>query len=415
MRRFWLKAMLLTILLPASARAQVSVLGLEADTGAEKMAKWVTDALRSWAKAKGMKLGQAKELLEMKAVFGCMQEKPVCMAQIAKAIKVQRIIFGKVRLKGAKYIVVLKMLDLRSPQNLDTVTQTMPISTATRSSVRLAVARWAASLAGVAQTGKLKIFIRPRGASVSVDNKDLGSVPSRGPMVLDLSPGSHKVTASKAGYQSRTQTVQVVVGSTATIRLTLPKVVEPLRPVPPRPLVRVTPPRPRPDVQPKVDITPTPTKPKRSRAKLWWQIAFYSAAGVAVVLAASAIGTGVKYQSLQKDKDDRIKSLAQDPVANSWVFTGSGDVCNAAKSHDKKTSDLCSDGTKMANITNALWAVAGAFAITAGVFSYFAFFKKYPKEEQETAPDKPRKELGFSIVPEINPKGGAGVNIQLRF
>ena len=187
------------MLLPSTARAQISVLGLESDAGAQKVAKWVTAALRTWVKSKGMTLGPAKDLLEVKAVFGCDRERAKCMAGIARSMNVKKLIFGKVKYRNRRYVIILKMLDMRSPRNLDTVTQTMARSSATRSAVRAAAARWAAKLTGAATMGKLRVVVRPAGARVAVDGKDVGAVPGSGVMMLDLPPGSHKVTVSRSG------------------------------------------------------------------------------------------------------------------------------------------------------------------------------------------------------------------------
>ena len=68
------------------------------------------------------------------------------------------------------------------------------------------------------QTGSLFVRSDPAGAKVLVDNKPAGVTPIT---VLDLSPGSHTVSASTgADGANAKQAVQVEAGATATLRLT---------------------------------------------------------------------------------------------------------------------------------------------------------------------------------------------------
>lgn len=399
--------LVIMLLLPSTARAQISVLGLEADPGAQKVAKWVTTALRTWVKSKGMALGPAKDLLEVKAVFGCERERAKCMAGIARTMKVRKLIFGKVKYRNRRYVVILKMLDMRSPQNLDTVTQTMSRSDATRSAVRAAAARWAAKLTGAATMGKLRVVVRPSGAMVAVDRKDVGRVPGSGVMMLDLPPGSHKVAVSKSGYASTSSRVWIRVGRTLTVKFRMRKIAEPTRPV-----VRPTPPGP---VEPrKPDVVTPPIKPepkkKKTSPKVWWQVAFYSSAGLAVVAAAVAIGTGIKVWSLEDDKKDHLKTL--DPTTP-WI--NDKNVCTSGNT-DATLNGICNKGKNMELATNLMWGVAGVFAAAAGVFSYFAFVKKYPKETEQPAEGAGSKvgPSNISVTPEVWHRG-AGIHARLRF
>jgi hypothetical protein len=323
-------------------------------------------------------------------------------------MNVKKLIFGKVKYRNRRYVIILKMLDMRSPRNLDTVTQTMARSSATRSAVRAAAARWAAKLTGAATMGKLRVVVRPAGAMVAVDGKDVGRVPGSGVMMLDLPPGSHKVTVSRSGYATTSSRVWIRVGRTLTVKFRMRKIAEPTRPV-----VRPTPPGPIEPRKPDVvtpPIKPEPKKKKKTSPKVWWQVAFYSSAGLAVVATAVAIGTGIRVWKLEDDKKNYLKSLSPAP---SWI--NDSNVCNAG-SGDQKLVGICNDGKNMELATNLMWGVAGVFAAAAGVFSYFAFVKKYPKETEQPAEGAGSKvgPTNFSVTPNVWHRG-AGINARLRF
>jgi len=198
------------------------------------------------------------------------------------------------------------------------------------------------------------------------------------------------------------------VGRSVTVRFRLTKSA-----VPPRPVVT----RPEP-VEPRVPpegATPKPKKeePAKKRSpKLWWQIAFYSSAGLAVAMFIGSIVTGKKVLDLQDDKTARLKELRTTNPGASWIY--GSDVCSNAT--DARIVSICNDGEKYANITNGLIVTGSVLAVAAGVFTYFAFIKDYPKEkagaEGASVPGTPGS--NFSLTPEVWQKG-AGVKARLNF
>lgn len=401
------------LLVPATANAQVSVLGLEADQGAEKMAGWVTKAMRYWVRAKGMRLGPEKDAVEVKLVYGCARERPQCMVQIAKAMKVNRLVFGKVRRRGGNYVVVLKHLSLSKPKNLDTLTRRVSVSGATYGSVKAAAAGWLSKLVGTTVTGSLMISAKPTGALLVVDGKQVGLIPDSGRVKLDLPPGKHTVVIRKEGYRELTRTVQVKLGKTSRVEMTMEKVAgEPGVTPRPRPRV-VTRPTPGPTVPPIGEKKEEePTSPK-----VWWQVAFYSSAGIAASLLVASIFTGRKVSDLESQKTSHLKDYqATNPGSSDWVT--SSDVCSQPD-RDAKTRSICQDGKKYATMTNAFLITGGIFAAAAGVFSYFAFIKDYdeeeptPEEDASTVTD-PSTPVRVSVQPSIWGRG-AGMNVRLSF
>lgn len=410
MKRFLILAFLM--MFPATAGAQIAVLGFEAEPGAEDMAKWVSQSLRFWVKARNIKLGPEKDGMEVKLVYGCedVPEKPACMAKIAKAMGVNRLIFGKVRRKGSVYAVTIKSLSMKRPKNLETMSKRVQVSGASYAGVKNIAGGWLDSLLGKAATGTLVITGTPPGAMVSVNGKEVGPLPATGRMELNLPGGSHTISLTKEGFEKSDQSVRIRVGRSRKVSLELKK------------MQGVTP-RPRPedldvkkddhtdkDQEPFVEKKKKPTNPK-----LWWQISFYSTAGVAASLLVASIFTGRKVSDLEGQKTSALKEIrSQDPNAT-WI--SSSDVCSS--SEDSEIDGICKDGKKYANMTNAFLITGGVFAAAAGVLSYFAFVRDYETEESVSAPVSENTTRKTPVRVSANPvmygNTGAGFNLRLDF
>ena len=401
------------VLLPSTAKAQVAVLGFEAEPGAEKMASWVSRALRFWLKARGKKLGPEKDGMEVKLVYGCDRERPKCMAKIAKAMAVRKLIFGKVRRQGKVYVVVIKALDMKRPKNLDTMSKRVQVKGASYPGVKNIAVSWIAGLLGKSTTGTLVIKGSPVGALVVVDGKQVGPLPSSGSMELSLPKGRHKVTLQKEGFKTLTRSVKIRMGGRRVLRVQLkegPGGGTPPTRVEPRVVTRPG------DGQGAGGGTEPPIEKKKEKSnpKMWWQIAFYSSAGVAGALLLASIFTGRRVADLEGDKTARLKDIrSSDPNAG-WI--SASDVCKT--STDPKIDSICKDGKKYANMTNAFLITGGVFAAAAGVLSYFAFVRDYDDDEEPTPEGArvPKKTpVRVSATPVMYGTSGAGVNVRLDF
>src|SRR5215467_15778701 len=88
----------------AQAQTTVAVLGLEPQDGAEALAKELTESLRQRTAAmRGFQLAGQKDLVEIKLVFGCVDEAPSCMAAAGKTLGAHKMLFGTVKKAGNGY------------------------------------------------------------------------------------------------------------------------------------------------------------------------------------------------------------------------------------------------------------------------------------------------------------------------
>src|SRR5262252_9910919 len=156
----------------ARAQTSVAVLGLEPQDGAEGLAKELTDALRQRTSAmRGFVLAGAKDLVEIKLVFGCVDEAPPCMASAGKTLGAHKLLFGTVRKVGNAFKVTLKWVDVGTGKLENQLTETITVDALSRENERGLTSRWLSQLSGVKIGGAVQVAANLDGANVFIDEK----------------------------------------------------------------------------------------------------------------------------------------------------------------------------------------------------------------------------------------------------
>jgi hypothetical protein len=163
----------------------------------------------------------------------------------------------------------------------------------------------------------------------------------------------------------------------------------------------------------------TPPKKKRnapkSKARLWWQIGFYTAVGLTVGFFTA--GGVTAYKVIQTE--DKLTSYAeevshQDPSAD-WPY--SGNICGEPDLNNK-AKNLCNKGELYERMSHAFYATGVVTAVGALVFSYFAFIKDYPQEKTTAGrsgePKTQNTPIRVSVNGQVGPQYG-GVELSLSF
>jgi len=235
MRLRWLglSALALAAMAPGRARAdvdpvQVAVLGLETLDAPPALADQITDELRQRISAsRDMKLvsGPTKDLVEIKLVFSCADEAPSCMAQAAKSLGADKLIFGSIKRTGGDFAVWIKQLDARKEAVESWVTDTLK-KQADAAVVKVAAARWFAKLTGHAASagsgaGAVQVTANLFGATVILDGVPAGVTGEQPLTIPEVAAGKHEVSIEKAGHATARQQLVVVAGQTASVNLTL--------------------------------------------------------------------------------------------------------------------------------------------------------------------------------------------------
>jgi len=160
-----------------------------------------------------------KVLASNKKLAGCTAD-PECLAPIARALKVQRIVAGNIGGLADSYVVNLKLVEADG-RELRRVTATLRGSQEELiEEIRVAAFRL---VAPEKIRGNIAILSDVAGAKVELDGRPLGITPISQP-VNDLTVGVHKLVVTREGFTPFTEdvpvrfekTTQVVVRQTAT-------------------------------------------------------------------------------------------------------------------------------------------------------------------------------------------------------
>jgi len=203
------------------------------------------------------------------------------------------------------------------------------------------------------------------GAQVLVDGKRAGTLPTE----VVLLPGAHRLELRAPGRITVTRSLTLTAGRTTLLHV-------PLHPEPDRPALR---PRPRiqthphsgPGLDPGLGTSPTPSG-RRSGLHMVYTL---TAAGIALALAGTAVGTGLL--AVQRYDD-----FQTNPTLSS-------------RARVKTLQDA----------TNSLWALAGAAGVAAVVLAIFTRWRTGPE-----APPRPTKKVDLTLGP-----GGMGVALRGSF
>lgn len=210
---------------PAAAETAIAVLGVEAAEGVpDQVTTALTDALRQRVSAtKGFRLVPGRDLIEVKLVFSCPDEAPSCMAQAAKSLGANKLLFGGVKKgPGDGFVVTLKMLDAAKGQVESWTAEQVSRAQATGPGLRGPVQKWFAALTGqAAALSILRIRANVPGASVALDGSAAGVLGGDDLVLSGLAPGRHEVMVHKPGYEPFKREVTLSSGETEELDVKL--------------------------------------------------------------------------------------------------------------------------------------------------------------------------------------------------
>jgi TolB-like protein len=377
----------------ARAQTSVAVLGLEPQDGSEGLAKELTDALRQRASAmRGFVLAASKDLVEIKLVFGCVDEAPTCMANAGKTLGAHKLLFGNVRKVGNGFRVTLKWVDVGTGKLENTLSETVTVESLSRENERGMTSRWISQLSGIKIGGAMQIAANLDGASVFVDEKLVGTTGGQPVMVPQIAPGNHQVRIEKSGSKPYIARVKVAPGEVTQVSARL---------------------------EPEVAENGggggggaqlgggggehngggEVEQPGHTSRILFW-----TTLGAGVASAAAVVGFGLHTKSLE---DDKKTAIANSPVTR-ISMSGPGDnVCDLAHSMgDTRLAGICDDGARSATLTNVFLGV-GVASLAASAWFYY-------KGYVDVSPDHTAAGTRMRVSPYGGTQGG-GVLMEWEF
>lgn len=334
--------------------------------------KRAVDASPGWSTAQ---LDKDYALLVLVDGLGC-NDPPdaACEEKIAAEIKVDRFVWGQMKLAGAEVVGDLhywvkgagsKSINFHYSANLKTA--------ADDTLVQLAAKQFA-DLSGGAPGGHVDLKVGKVDGAVFVDGKEAGKV-VKGVGSLELPLGAHTIVVKARGYEDMETKVEIKPRASETVSLT--------------PIV----------------VTPGPPYQK---------IFGVTAIGLGAVAAGVATYAGVRVLSINSDLEPYVKGTDPD-----FQFAKGKDGCDPNADYENiqvksnpvnddklfAIQDSCQEASTMQTMTLAMWPVAGTLAGVGVILLATADWSDGPTEAAA---------LPVEIVPMFGPEG-AFVSVSKRF
>jgi len=340
----------------ATAQTSVAVLGVEAVDAPVNTAALLANSLKNRVRTtSGFKLVAGKDLDEIKLVFGCVDEKPTCMARAGKSLQAAKLIWGSLKGAGGSYTLTIKWLDVTRARIEKFVSENIGSKRVNEQIADEVIARLTASFL-VSANGIIKISSNVSGAQVMLGPRVIGQTDAGAVVLRNVPSGTHLMRVTKDGYRPWTQQVMVRGGETTELEAEL----EP---------VKVG------------EDQPPPPHTGKSNG---WKIAFWTGAAATVGLAVGMGVTGASVMSLSDDKAKEIP-IYRGRTGHRNAFQ-TKDICTDKEIDSPEATTLkgiCDDGNSRATITNIL---LGGMLAVAALSGYF-YYKAYIAESSSASPD----------------------------
>ena len=387
---------------PVFAEANVVVLGIRSVEGDDDVANDVTEQLRAAARSvEGWTISNAAvSMAQMSLAHGCDEADAACLAEIAKGLKADRVIYGTVHRTSARddydYALNLNLFDAESGSIVRSVDDTVLHSSTDFQSLAAHADKLIARLSSTASGGTIEIMANVVDAEVHINGQAVGATKEGGLRLEGLQAGKYRIEIRKDGYAPHVSTVAVADGVDTSIAAVLSAM-----PAGPNPGTGDEP----------------PAAHGHHLAWLGWSLVGLS--------AASLVGLGVSLAVIEGVNNDPLYGRYRDAVAkgNAEVIRDNmpedvvKDVCDAAR-HDarytltaKETSQVASKCSTADTFEVLQWVFLGTSVVAGGVGTYLVLSADGAHHEDSTGI---RHRPAFALRPSFGPRS-ARLDATLRF
>jgi hypothetical protein len=392
-------SLLATLASPALAESAVVVLGIRSVEGDDDVANDITEQLRSAARGiEGWNVSNtAVSMAQMSLAHGCDEIDAACLAEIAKGLGADRIIYGTLRRTSARedydYALNLNLFAAETREIMRSVDDTIPRTQVDFQSLSARADKLVARLASTATGGAIEIQANVPDAEVTVNGQSVGITRDGALRMEGLQPGRYHVVISREGYIAHDSTVSVVEGADTSIAAVL-------------------------SIIGGSGSTPEPEEAPDTGHHLGWL--GWTLIGVS---AASLVGVGVSIGVIEGINNDKLYTKYRDAVAegNARVMKDHPedvvkDVCKAAKAGSeyslsqaevKSVADKCSTADTFEVLQ---WVFAGTAIAAGAVGTYLVLTASDGGGDGEHA----KRDTSLALQPVFGPRG-AMLNATLRF
>ncbi len=207
----------------ARADSSVVVLGVRSLDGDDELARQVSQGLRDGAKAVPAWTISERDvsLAQMSLAHGCEEPDARCMADIARTLEVDRLIYGTMLRSDSTVDVALFNFDAVTGQVESSITEKVPSDALVGVALKGTAAALAKRLAGLEAKGALRVRSNTPGARVLLDGKDVGVLDGRGELLLAGIPvGKHDLSVAQ-GELRAAQNIEIRETETTTAQVML--------------------------------------------------------------------------------------------------------------------------------------------------------------------------------------------------
>jgi hypothetical protein len=395
---------------PAFAKPSIAILGLEVidPSGAPterdtQIAKDLTDGLRARARAGTgpyqLQPGSDKELIDMKLMNNCDDEKEKCMTAIGSQLKADWLLFGRIQKEGKAYQVSMRLLDIHGKSPPKSSSDLIPLADTGGAGLQTWAKKIYAKYTGESSAGGsivVNLDNADRG-TILIDGQEKGNITGGSGQVAGLPDGKYRLAVESDGFRRWDRDVTVSGGKAETINVTLEK-----------------------GDGPSIgggggeigggggggggDKGP---EGGQSSGKGLWKGVFAGS------LAVAAGGAGWWIYNWRMLEDERSKQCANGIAVNGCTPTGSAygpdGIMNTADDYPKVASD--DRASKKSTQTYVGGIVMGVGLGVAAFAFYKGFIAKSPSTESSTQTARKRgkrvRRERFIVTPIISPDGGA--------
>lgn len=346
----------------ASAKPSIAILGIEvidkqgiASSKETRLAQELTAALRARAKSGGpyvLAKGGDKELIDLKLIKNCLDERPACMASIGADLGADFLLYGRIERSNGAYNVSVVLLDVQRKSRDKNYSDTIPASQASGTTLQSRAKHIYATLTGQAETCTIAVKT-PAGPDRAMiflndENQGSGTITDNSGEVPNLAAGRYKVTVVAPDFHRWEKTdVTCTAGQTTDVRADM---------------TRLSPSDERGAARPR---EPSSIGKVGSRSSGWKKAAIGGAVATGVLTA----GFGVSWGLLAST------GASKKPGAGPFEYGGK---CSMDASGANIGPGLCSSGGTL----RALTYVSGIAAAAGFGFTVFALIKAVSEPER---------------------------------
>lgn len=370
----------------ALAESSVVVLGVRSLDGEDELAKDVSSALREGTKRVPDYRVSDREvsLAQMSLAHSCDEPDARCMADIARTLEVDRLIYGTIARVGGDFSVALFNFDAISGQIDSSLTEMVSAREMESVAVGPRMVALAKRLGGMNAVGSVRVLGNAALARVLVDNKDVGQLSEQGELLVESLPaGSHTVAIENESGRAQ-QNVELEDGQVATVRIALALAVED---------------------HGEAMAGYSDTQAKREKPRNWRKIAGYTAVAVAGVFTVATIYSWVRLGNIN---DDRDMTAYREQFPGPGSANGTNDVCRQADARtlemtqmmspdyaslvqlEGSARDLCSEADSLEVLQ---YVFLGAALAAGGAGTYLLLTAREPDRSRGQITLRPR--IGF--------------------